>query len=685
MVSLSIFSASTTDLLQPQPLKQQVFSRFSVRPFKLNRFPQQPNSNVLNTRPHVHALDTIHVQTLEHPEALPLEPRSPLQQAFLEQLAHQEEQRRPTDKPAEPSGRAIAHCLRNVQQVSQVDAYLHGVQFDPHAFTIAIQKLGQWNLVEKAFCLFLWLRNQADSEKQPNLFIFSSMLGAMKARRDFMHFRFVMDEMRRRCIEPNLIVYNIIIECYEQQGCHADAMLYFLELVQKGLVPSYPTFKAIMWSAEQTSNIHQVLTTFLTAKDTLFKYGMHDAAEELRDSVSALCCNFICVGLLENKGADYVLRFFEMAEQSTLELSTLHYDKILWDCQSGHTSYVVAKQVLAQRWKLSPSVDVSLCNHVIQMMGKQKKWWAALEVFERMTEEGPPPDETSYAIIRSQFNFLLKASKERGTCRWNMQLLEKMEAHGIKPDQYAWDTTLVACAMKVDPDLAVYVFEKMIEKGHQPNVLSYGALLSTLEKGGLYERAEQVWKHMRKMKVKPNIRAYTIMISVYGASQKYEELRRLLNAMSAAKVRWTLITYNALITVCAKANNGQGALEWMRKLSASGFQPDAISYSQLVIALSNGAQAELAKDMFIEARELGLVVSATAVDCLVKACGTYNIELPPGVVSELEEEHSSMESKLEGDQPLHDDFLEEGLHLEAHNGSVLSQRNDYPFFSAEVE
>ncbi|KAI5065633.1 hypothetical protein GOP47_0020328 [Adiantum capillus-veneris] len=653
MVSLSIFAASTADLLQPQPLKQQVFSRVSVQPFKLHRLLRQPSSSLLinkDIRPQVHVLDTVHLQTVENPAS---EPRFLLQKAFLEQLALQEAKRKPSDKPTDAAGRAIAHCLRNVQQVSQVDAYLHGLQLDPHAFTTAIQKLGHWKMVEQAFILFQWLRVQPDPDKQPNVFIVSSLLSAMKACRYFVHFNFVMDEVRRRCMEPNLVMYNIIIECYERQGCHADAMSYFVELVQRSLVPSYPTFKSLLWSAENSLNLRQLLTTFLSAKDALLEAGMQNAVEELRDAASAICSRIISVGMLENKGSDYIVRLLEMAEQSTLELSAPHYDQILWDCRSGYMHCAVAKHVMTQRWKVSPPVDVGLCNHVMQLMGTEKKWWAALEVFENMKEKGPPPDETSYSLIRSQFNFLLKASKERRTCRWNMQLLEKMEAHGIKPDQYAWDTTLVACALKVDPDLAVYVFEKMIEKGHQPNVLSYGALLSTLEKGGLYDRAEQVWKHMRKMRVKPNIRAYTIMISVYGASQKYEELRWLLNEMSAAKVNWTLITYNALITVCAKANNGQGALEWMQKLTGGGFEPDDTSYSQLVIALSKGGQAELAKTMFIRSRQLGLDVSPTAVNCLIKVCSACDIELPVDLVPQLEKP-SSMEFGAFEDEPQSD-------------------------------
>lgn len=325
-----------------------------------------------------------------------------------------------------------------------------------------------------------------------------------------------------------------------------------------------------------------------------------------------------------------------------LDFSPRHYNDILWDCGSRQKDFVIAKFVMARRRKCSPPLDVRLCNHVMRFMGKEKKWWAALEVFEHMVDEGPPPDAESHAIMRSHFNFLLNASKERGTSSWSVQLLEKMETHGIFPDKYAWDTALVACAMRVDPGSAVHVFQKMIEKGQQPNVLSYGALLTTLEKGGLYEKAEQVWEHMKRLGVKPNIKAYTIMISVFGATQKYEELKKLLNEIYASDVKFTVITYNTLITMCAKACDGEGALEWMKQLTADGFKPDSTSYSQLVIALSRGGQEELARDMYFEAKQLELVLSQAAHEAVVEACKVRNVEfnlhaMPFHSESQLEE------------------------------------------------
>ncbi len=63
---------------------------------------------------------------------------------------------------------------------------------------------------------------------------------------------------------------------------------------------------------------------------------------------------------------------------------------------------------------------------------------------------------------------------------------------GIEPDAFAWNAALIACGRANETASAVQVFQQMTEHGQKPGVVSYGALLSALEKGNLLENAEQV-------------------------------------------------------------------------------------------------------------------------------------------------------------------------------------------------
>jgi pentatricopeptide repeat protein len=78
-------------------------------------------------------------------------------------------------------------------------------------------------------------------------------------------------------------------------------------------------------------------------------------------------------------------------------------------------------------------------------MGKAKKWWAALEVYENLLDKGPKPNNLSYELIMSHFKFLLSAAKRRGYWKWCVKLLNKMEEKGLKPGSTDWNTVLIAC------------------------------------------------------------------------------------------------------------------------------------------------------------------------------------------------------------------------------------------------
>ncbi|KAG0594790.1 hypothetical protein M758_UG109900 [Ceratodon purpureus] len=122
-------------------------------------------------------------------------------------------------------------------------------------------------------------------------------------------------------------------------------------------------------------------------------------------------------------------------------------------------------------------------------------------VYENMMSVGPPLDETTHRLLLSHFQILLNSASKRGICKWALQLLDKMQEKGIEPDMFAWNAALIACARAHEPASAIEVFQKMTAHGQKPGLLSYGALLSALEKGNLNEKAEQDDKNEKDMEV----------------------------------------------------------------------------------------------------------------------------------------------------------------------------------------
>ena len=90
-----------------------------------------------------------------------------------------------------------------------------------------------------------------------------------------------MEQMQKHNIQPNLVTYNNMIECYERQRLHFEAMKAFQELTNNGLTPNHATFRALLWGSTEASDVASALQTYRTARDMLVKAGMNDAIEEL--------------------------------------------------------------------------------------------------------------------------------------------------------------------------------------------------------------------------------------------------------------------------------------------------------------------------------------------------------------------------------------------------------------------
>ncbi|TKY63153.1 Pentatricopeptide repeat-containing protein [Spatholobus suberectus] len=251
----------------------------------------------------------------------------------------------------------------------------------------------------------------------------------------------------------------------------------------------------------------------------LEKFTIHVCYQVMR------CWLISCENLSNN-----VLKFLVDMDNAGIPLTRADLERLAWAC-TREDHYVVVKGLYVRIRERYDKISLSVCNHVIWLMGKAKKWWAALEVYEDLLDKGPKPNNLSYELIVSHFNFLLSAAKRKGIWRWGVRLLNKMEDKGLKPGSKEWNAVLVACSKASESTAAVQIFKRMVENGEKPTIISYGALLSALEKGKLYDDALRVWNHMLKVGVEPNAYAYTIMASIYTAQGNFSRVDAVIQEM----------------------------------------------------------------------------------------------------------------------------------------------------------
>ncbi|XP_042476300.1 protein LOW PHOTOSYNTHETIC EFFICIENCY 1, chloroplastic-like [Macadamia integrifolia] len=141
----------------------------------------------------------------------------------------------------------------------------------------------------------------------------------------------------------------------------------------------------------------------------------------------------------------------------------------------------------------------------------------------------------------------------------------------------------------------------MVDQGEKPTIVSYGALLSALEKGKLYDEALQVWEHMLKVGVVPNLYAFTIMASIYAGQGRSEMVDSIIRDMVSSGIEPTVVTFNVIISGCARNSMGSIAFEWFHRMKVLNFSPNEITYEMLIEALAKDAKPKLAYELYLRA------------------------------------------------------------------------------------
>ncbi|GJS58610.1 pentatricopeptide repeat-containing protein [Tanacetum coccineum] len=522
--------------------------------------------------------------------------------------------------------RKLAYSLQGAKTAEDVETVIGNLGDLPlQVYSTIIRAFGKDKKIKAAIALVEWLKLK---DPGPNLFIYNSLLGAVKQAEEFDHIDKILSDMDIAGVKHNVVTYNTLMGISLAQGREMNALELFDEIKTKGLSPSPASYSTALLAYRRMEDGFGALDFYVDFRKK-FKDGeigkndnnedWENECKKLEDFVARICYQVMRRWLVQNKDMSHkVLRLLTCMDQAGLQTGRSEHEKLIWAC-TRDDHYVVAKELYNRIRENESDISLSVCNHVIWLLGKAKKWWAALEIYEDLLDKGPKPNNMSYELIVSHFNFLLTAARKKGIWKWGIGLLDKMQEKGLKPGSKEWNSVLIACSKASEPSAAIQIFNRMIENGEKPTIISYGALLSALEKGNLYDEALSVWKHMIKMGVEPNAYAYTIMASVYAAQGKFNIVESIIREMPVSGVELNVVTFNAIISACARNNMSGPAYEWFQRMEVEKIEPNEVSYEMLIEALAKDAKPKLAYDMYLKARGKGLSLAAKAYDSVVEA------------------------------------------------------------------
>lgn len=539
---------------------------------------------------------------------------------------------------------AVAAVLRDARTADDVELLVNGIldsgggvggrrrPLPLQVYASVIRGLGRENRLEAAFAVVEHLKRRGAGLNQ---FVYNCLLGAVKScGGEFGRAEAVLADMEAQGVPPNIVTFNTLMSVYVQQGRTGDVLRVYAQIHDRGLVPTAATYSTVMSAYKKAGDASAAIRFFVALREAYSKGELAAGSSSGEDwehefvkfeKLAVRVCYMSMRRSLVSGGnpVGEVLKVLLAMDEAGVKPGRSDYERLVWAC-TGEEHYSIGKELYQRIRELSgEAISLSVCNHLIWLMGKSKKWWAALEIYEDLLDKGPKPNNLSYELIMSHFNILLNAAKRRGIWRWGVRLLNKMREKGLKPGSKEWNAVLLACSRASETSAAVDVFKKMVEEGLKPDVVSYGALLSALEKGKLYDEALRVWEHMCKVGVEPNLHAYTILVSVYIGKGNHAMADAVLRDMVSKQIQPTVVTFNAIISACVKNKMGGAAFEWFHRMKMRSIEPNGITYQMLIEALTQDGKPRLAYEMYMRACSRGFELPAKSYDAVMEACKAY--------------------------------------------------------------
>ncbi|KAJ4974599.1 hypothetical protein NE237_007773 [Protea cynaroides] len=540
--------------------------------------------------------------------------------------------------------RALAWSLQFAKTPDDIEDVLKDYsELPPPVYSSIIRGFGKEKRLEPAIALVEWLKKKKKAINGfagPNLFIYNSLLGALKQSEQFEEVEKVMKDMAEEGILPNAVTYNTLMVIYLEQGRYLEALNILKVIEEKGLSPSPVSYSTALLVYRRMEDGSGALKFFVELREKYKKGGMAKDGDEDWEAEFIKLKNFtirICYQVMRQwlvKGDNLnsnVLKLLTEMDKAGLRPGRSEHERLAWACtREGH--YIVAKELYNRIREKESDISLSVCNHIIWLMGRAKKWWAALEIYEDLLDKGPKPNNLSHELVVSHFNFLLTAARKKGIWRWGIRLLNKMEEKGLKPGSREWNSVLVACSKASETSAAVQIFRRMVEQGEKPTIVSYGALLSALEKGKLYDKALQVWEHMLKVGVVPNLYTFTIMASIYAGQGRSDMVDSIIRDMASSGIEPTVVTLNAIISGCARNSMGSTAFEWFHRMKVWNISPNEITYEMLIVALAKDTRPILAYELYLRANSEGFHLSSKAYDAVIQSSQDHDATIDESIL-----------------------------------------------------
>lgn len=305
-------------------------------------------------------------------------------------------------------------------------------------------------------------------------------------------------------VQRNVVTWNSMISACSQHGHYCKALSLFQEMQQEGLKPNGVTYTSILNACTTLAVLQDGKA--IHASITMTGFGSHDAVASALIHMYGKC----------NKLEDARSVFDNMQE----------HDVVAWSA-------------------------------IISAYADQGHGKKAFELFQEMQQQGVEADKVTYIcilgacsipdaleegkaiqahIVNAGYdsnvkigNALINMYSKCGALENASSVFNRLDQH----DVVSWNTIISACTQHGHAEEALQLFEKMLQRGVQPNQVTFLGLLTACSHAGLVEKARHFFVAMtEKHGISPTLEHYSCVVDLLGRAGQLVDAKNIIDKMS---------------------------------------------------------------------------------------------------------------------------------------------------------
>lgn len=312
---------------------------------------------------------------------------------------------------------------------------------------------------------------------------------------------------------------------------------------------------------------------------TFWKSGFVEEAVSLFGSMpqrDQCSWNVMVSGFAQCGQFDQSLECFVEMHRDDFVLNEYSFGSALSAC-AGKMDKIMGMQIHAAVAKSRYSLDVHMGSALVDMYGKCGEVACARKVFNGMGERN---------LV--SWNSLITCYEQNGPPDLALHVFQKMLDFGIEPDEVTLASVVSACASlsAITEGREIHTRCMKLDKFRNDIILS-NALVDMYAKCNRVDEARRVFDRMPHR----NVVSQTSMISGYAKAASVKIARLMFKEMTERNV----VSWNALIAGYTQNGDNEEALELFRLLKRESVSPTHYTFGNLLNACANLADLKLGR------------------------------------------------------------------------------------------